>query len=122
MNILQAAGHIIEAIFALPVFIIFTGNSHHIKFGGQQVFGIFKRKAHFCQSAGTTAFATIKYQALQVFAAQVTYFMLANYPANAIDDIAFTAAVGPNNAGNTLIKMEDGFIGKTFKSFYFKTL
>ena len=122
MNILQAAGHIIEAVFALPVFVVFAGNGYHIKLGGQQVFGIFKSKAHLRQPAGTAAFAAIKHQALQVFTPQVANFMLANYPADAVDNIAFATAVWPDNAGNAFIKMKHSFIRKTFKPFNFKTL
>ena len=72
--------------------------------------------------AGTAAFTAVKHQAFQILTAQVTYFMLANYPADAVDNIAFATAVWPDNAGNAFIKMKHGFIRKTFKPFNFKTL
>jgi hypothetical protein len=45
--------------------------------------------------------------------------MLANYPADAIYNIAFSATIGPNYSGDTFVKIEYGFVGKTFKSFDF---
>ena len=69
--------------------------------------------------AATAAFAPIKHQALQVLTPQVAYFMLANHPADTVNNIAFTTSVGPNNSGNAFIKIKNGFIVKTFKSFYF---
>ena len=48
--------------------------------------------------------------------------MFTYHPADAIHNIAFPATVGAYNSGDTFIKIEYGFIGKTFKSFYFKTL
>jgi hypothetical protein len=40
-------------------------------------------------------------------------------PPDAINDIAFSATIGPNDAGYTFIKIQYGFIGKTLKSFDF---
>ena len=119
MNIFKAAGHIIQAIFALPAFVVFTGYSNCAKLGRQQVFSIIKSKANLGNTAGTAGFTPIKNKALQVFTAQVTYFMLPYYPANAVNNITFTASIGANYPGDALIKMENGFIGKTFKSLNF---
>lgn len=48
--------------------------------------------------------------------------MFANHPPDTVDNIAFATAIGPNYASNTFVKMQYGFISKTFKTFYFKTL
>ena len=45
--------------------------------------------------------------------------MFSNYPADTIHDIAFTTTIGANNTRDAFIKIEYGFIGKTFKSFDF---
>ena len=46
--------------------------------------------------------------------------LLSNHPADAVNDIAFAATIGPNNAGDIFIKVYQGFIGKTLETFYLK--
>ena len=116
LDIFQPALHIIQAIFAFTAFIKFAGNGNRIKFGRKQVPCIFKCQAHFRKTAGRAGFRAIEHKALKVFAAQVADLLFTDHPANAVNDIAFTATVGANDAGNVLIKIHNGFIGKAFKT------
>ena len=45
--------------------------------------------------------------------------LLPDYPADTVDNITLTTSVGPDNARNTLIEVEYGFIGETLKPFDF---
>ena len=83
---------------------------------GKQVLGIFKSQAYFGKPAGAAGFGAIEYQALQVFTAQVTDLLFTDHPADAIHDITFTATIGPHDAGNIIIKIYNGLIGKAFKA------
>ena len=48
--------------------------------------------------------------------------MLTDYPPDAIDNITLATTIGPDDAGDTFIKIDDGLISKTFKPFDFQTL
>ena len=119
MNVFQAAGHVIQPVLTFPALVVFAGNRYRIKLGWQQVFGIFKCQANFSQAGCTARFTAIEYQAFQVFTAEVTDLMLPDHPPDTIDDITLTTAVRANDSGDTFIKMKDGLVGKTFKSFDF---
>ena len=76
----------------------------------------FQRSGHLGKTAGRAGFRAIEYEALKVFAAQVADLLFADHPANAINNIGFTASIGSNDAGNIFIKIHNGFIGKAFKT------
>ena len=122
MDIFQAALHIIQTVFALPAFVKLAGDGNGIKFCRQEVPCIFERQAHFGQAACTPCFRSVEDQAFQVLGTQVADLVFTNNPADGIHDIAFATAVGANNAGYPFIKIDDGLIGETFKSFDFQTL
>jgi hypothetical protein len=46
----------------------------------------------------------------------VADLLFTDHPANAVNDIGFTASVGSYDAGNVFIKINNGFIGKAFKT------
>ena len=78
-------------------------------------------KAYLGKTAAAAGFGAIEYKALQILAAQVAYLLFADHPADAIHDIRFAATIRAHNARNVLIKVHDGFIGKTFKAFDLQT-
>ena len=119
MNILQPAAYIIEPVFTFAVLIIFAGNRYRIKFCWEQISCVVKSQAYFSETACTACFGAIEYKALQVFTAQVADFLLTDYPADTINDIAFATAVWANNTGNILVELHYSFISKTLKTFNF---
>jgi hypothetical protein len=48
------------------------------------------------------------------------YFLFADNPTNAVDNITFAAAIGANDTGDVFIKVNKGLIRKAFKTFDFK--
>ena len=74
------------------------------------------------QGLGAAALGSVEHKALQVFAAQVTDFVFANHPADAVNDIAFPTTVGPDHTSNSLVEVEHGLIGKTLESLNFQAL
>ena len=119
MDVLHAATHIIEAILAFAVLIKLTRYRYRTKLGRQQVFCIFKRQAYFGKTACTTRTAAIEHKRLKVFATQRTDLLLANNPADAVNNITLPAPVRADDAGNTFIKIQHRFVGKAFKAFNF---
>jgi len=45
--------------------------------------------------------------------------MLSDHPPDRIYNITFPASVWPDNTGDALVKIDGGFVGKTFKPFDF---
>ena len=119
MDILQTAGYIIQAVFAFPVFIVFAGDGYSIELSGQEVFGILEGQAYFSQPASTAAFRAVEHETFEVFASEVADFVFTDYPTDTVDDIAFATTVRTDYPRNTFIKMQGGFVGKTFESFDF---
>ena len=113
--------HIIEAVFTLAAFVKFAGDRHRTEFCGQQVLCIFKSEADLCKTAGRAGLGAIEYQAIEVLAAEMADLLLADHPAYAVHDIGFAAAVGSYDAGDIIIKVDDGFVGKAFKTLDFQT-
>ncbi len=120
MNILQPATDIIEAVFTISVSVIFPGNGYRIELSGQQIPGVLKCEAHLCQSTCISIFGSVKDQAIQIFTSQLAYFLLANHPSNAVDNIALTTTIWANYTGNSFIKVQYCLISKTLKPFNFK--
>jgi hypothetical protein len=48
----------------------------------------------------------------------VANLLLTDHPTDAVDNIAFAAAIGAHNAGNIFVKAYNSFICKTFEPFY----
>jgi hypothetical protein len=48
------------------------------------------------------------------------YFLFADNPTDAVDNIAFAAAVWANNTGDIFIKANQGLIGKAFETLDFE--
>ena len=66
--------------------------------------------------------AAVEDKALQVLTPELAYLLLTNHPTYAIYDITFSTAIRADYAGNSFIKVDGGFVGKTFKTLYFKAL
>ncbi len=71
--------------------------------------------------AGRAGFGAIENKAVQVLTSQVADLLFTDHPADAVHDIGFTATIGANDTGYIIIKIDNSFISKTFKSFDFKT-
>ncbi|MNX76581.1 hypothetical protein D3C86_1080930 [compost metagenome] len=112
MDIFQAAGYIIQTVFALPAAVKFTGNGYRSKFSGQQVTRIFEGQGHLGHTTGSTAARPVEDQIFQVIRTQGFYFMLSDHPADSIYDIRFSATVRTYNPCYRIIQYDLGFIGK----------
>lgn len=116
MDVFQPALHVIEPVFTFTTFIELTGDGDRIEFGRQEIFSIVESQADLCQSARTPAFRPIENQAFEVFTPQVTDFMFSDNPAYGVHDVTFTTSVGADNTRDSLIKIHNGFVCKTFKT------
>ena len=122
MNVLQPALDIIQPIFALAAFVEFAGDRYGVEFRGQQIPGVLEGEADFCQATRTARPRTVEDQTLQVFASQIADLMFTDHPADGIDDVTLATAVRTDDAGDALIEVDDGFVGKTLESLDFQTL
>jgi hypothetical protein len=48
------------------------------------------------------------------------YFLLPNYPADTIHNIAFPAAIGANNTSDVFVEVNQGFVSETFETLDFQ--
>ena len=115
MDIFQTALHIVQAIFAFAILVETAGDSNRAEFCRQEVLGILECEAYFSQTTGTSCFTTIEDQGFEVFTSQGGDFLLTNYPADGIHDIALTTSVGTNDAGDTLVEVDNCFVGKALE-------
>jgi hypothetical protein len=115
MNVLQAALHIIQTVFAFSAFVELAGNGNSIEFGWKEVLGIFKSQAHLSKSAWSPVLRTIEHQALQIFTSQVADFMFTDHPSDGIDNITFTASIWTNNTCNSLVKIDNCLVRKALE-------
>ncbi len=122
LDILQAAADIVQAVFTFPAFIEFSGDGNRTEFRWKEVLGVFEGQAHLRQTRSRAGAGPVKDQAFEVFGPQVADLLFADDPANAIDDIAFSATVGADDPGDTLVKADMGLIGKTLESLNFQAL
>src|SRR5205085_4413199 len=51
-----------------------------------------------------------------LLAAQTLGGLLAQHPSNGINDVAFAAAVGPDDRGDAAVEIEFGFVGETLEA------
>lgn len=56
---------------------------------------------------------------LHISAAELLGALFAEHPAHRIANIALSTAVRPYNAGNTVVELQNGFVGKRLKSLHF---
>ena len=115
MDIFQTALHIVQAIFAFAILVETAGDGNRAEFCWQEVLGILEGEAYFSQTAGTSGFTTVEDQSFEVFASQGGDLLLTNYPADGIHDIALTTSVGTNDAGDTLVEVDNCFVGKALE-------
>jgi hypothetical protein len=111
--------YIIEAVFAFSALVEFSCDCNCAEFCWQKVPGIFKCETHFCEPAGGSSSGAIEDEALEVFASEVADLLFPYYTADAVYNITFTTAIGAYYPGDTFIKVEYGFVGKTLKTLDF---
>ena len=56
---------------------------------------------------------------LHISAAELLGALFAEHPAHRIANIALSTAVRPYNASNTVVELQNGFVGKRLKSLHF---
>ena len=119
LYIFQAALYVVEAVFTFAALIEFTRYGNGIELGGKQVARILEGKAHLRQAAGRACFGPVEHQAFEVLTTQVTDLLLTDHPADTVHDVAFTATIGPDNAGNAFVEIERRLVGKALKTLDF---
>src|SRR5204862_6427571 len=77
---------------------------------------------HFGHIGGRTRLADGENHVFHRLAAQVFRAHLPHHPADSVDDIRLAAAVGADDGRDPLLEIDDGLVGKGFKTQDFKSL
>ncbi|ESP62440.1 hypothetical protein SMITH_596 [Smithella sp. ME-1] len=114
-NIKKAAGNLIEIVFMFPLTNNFTGNRYFTQLGisprktltvGNQSHGNFR----YTYRRGILT--AVENNVIHLCPAQRFDSLFTHYPANCVNDIGFSATVGPDNPCNSVVKIKDNFIAK----------
>src|SRR5690606_17322197 len=118
VNVFQATGYVIEAVFTFSILIEFPADGNGGKFCRKKIPGIFKSERNLCHPATGAGSGAVEDKIFKVIGTKGFYFMLANYPSDCIYNIGFAATVWTYNTGNGMIQQHMGLIRKGFESFY----
>lgn len=73
-------------------------------------------QGNFADAQGFGGISTAEYDIFHFTAAQDAVFLFTQNPADGIDDIGFTTAVGADDSSNTLAEFKVVLFGKGFKA------
>ena len=85
----------------------------------QLTVGIVNGQRDTCKAGGLAGAGSQEDDILHLLSAQAAGGLLAEHPAHRIANIALSTAVRPYNAGNTVVELQNGFVGKRLKSLHF---
>ena len=103
-DVLQAAGGTVEVIFAFTVAVHPTGDHHLGKVHVQGAVIVFKDEGNLAIAEGLALLGAVENHIGHAGAAQGFGGLLPQHPAHGVADIAFSRAIGPDNAGNPFAK------------------
>ena len=118
MDILQTDVCIVNQVFAAAGTIETPCDGDLITIKGQCPVGIVNGQRDLCIACFFALLCTVENNVLHSGTAQRFGGLLTQYPADCIADIAFAAAVRPDNGGDAVRKIELCPVGKRLESLY----
>ena len=119
VDILEPDGVIVDAVFAFSAAVQPPGDDHLIGIDIDAAVGIIDKKAHPCKAGRLSGSRPAEDHILHLGAAQALHRLLAEYPLDGVADIAFSAAVRPDDHGDPVIKGQLCAVGEGLKSLHF---
>lgn len=121
LDVLEAAGGFIEEVLAAAVAEDAAGDGDFVEVevdaGGAEDFGIdiANGEGDFGHSERFPAVCTVEDDVGHLAATEGFGGLFSENPADGVGDVGFTAAVGADDAGDTPLKVQGGFIGEGFE-------
>ena len=83
--------------------------------------GVVQGDGHIGKSLGLSRLCAGEDHILHGGTSELLYLLLTEHPADCIGNIALSASVWANDAGNSVVEFKYDLIGKGFESLYFDT-
>ena len=122
VDVAQAGVFAVDDVFALTRTVIAARNRHFIRIFRQRAVFVVKTQGDLGIAFGFAQVRTHKDNIFHFRAAQIFGGLLAQYPAHRVGNVAFAAAVRPDNCGYALIEFQHGFVRKGLKPLHFQRL
>ena len=116
VNISEPARRAVHQILRLAASVDPSRHGHFLVVRGKFVVGIVQCDSHVSISHGLSRFRAGKYDVLHGGAAQLLDPLLAQHPADSVRHIALSAAVGPYDSRDPVMKVKSDLVGKRFKA------
>ncbi len=116
VNVAQAARRLVDLVLARAVAEDAPRDRHFVVGDAQFLLAIAERERHLGHAERGARFGAGKDDVLHFAAPKRLGRLLAEHPADAVQDVALAAAVGPDNGGDSRVKFERGAVRERFKS------
>ena len=116
LDIAQTAGCFVEQIFRIAVAIDAACHAHIVPIDIQLRRAIGKGERDLSEAEWFARIGAVKNDVGHFAAAQRFGRLLAEYPANGIEQVGFAAAIRADDGSDAFVKIENGFIGKRFEA------
>lgn len=120
MDILEPHGVSIDTVFALAGAVIAAGYGHFVLIEREGAVAVIEPQRHLGKALRPAHAGAAEYHILHLRAAQAFGGLLAEHPAHRVGNVALSAAIGADNAGDPLVKGEHRFIREGLKALHFK--
>ncbi len=116
-DVFEPTGDAVELVLAVARAVVAAGNGYLRVFGGQQVAGVVEGERDLGQLGGLALLGAVEDDILHFVGAQGAGLLLAQHPADGINDVGLATTIGPDNAGDAAVEVDGNFIAKTLESF-----
>ena len=121
-DIAQAARLAVEQIFAFAAAIHAARDGHFGRIDRQPMVGIVEHQRRFGRIQRPAAGRAVEDDVDHLLAAEILDALLAENPADGVDDVRLARAVGPDDHRDSGGKFEAGFVGEAFEADKFQRL
>ena len=136
LNVFQAGGNAVDEVLAVSVAVHAPSDGNFFRFQGRaRVFGagacgavlgvgnhLFQHHGRFSHAQGRVAGRAVENQVVGTRASHVLVGLLAHDPEKGVHDVRLAAAVGPDDAGNRVVKVNDRFVFERLEALNFQSL
>src|SRR5262249_22677009 len=122
LDILEPAGLLIDEVLALAVPVNAASYLNFVGLGIEGTPAIVERHGNLGKAEAAARGGAIEDDVGHFAAAQTLGALFPEDPANCIDDVAFAAAVGPDDGRNALDEIELSLVGKALEANQLQTL
>ncbi len=116
-DVFQATGHAIQEIFTFTAPVQPAGDRDLRIFRWENVLCVVNGEGNLGHLLSRSLTGAVKDDILHLLGPEGAGFLFAQYPANRVNNVRFSAAIGSDNTRDSFVKIDNNFVGKTLKSF-----